>query len=483
MPLGKRGRITIAVVAVVAVVAVSAGTYALTSSDGKSEAEREREHSGSHEMREALEKHPALGEHRLPLAFVSEKLEQQGGEASGEIKNGPSQESYDQRALPRTTIAPAQHKGAARAFGKARTRRRRAEGRAIQRKAAGRAAAAVPTWTSAGPNGGIQVEEATYTGTPAYVSGRTTSLVPGHRLPHRAAACSTPAPPAAASGRPATPWPHHPTWTHIGADIPSTAIGTLYRAPNGGGFYVGTGEPNGSSDSEAGLGLYKSTDGAKTFKKVQTFANGKDFTLDRSVAAVAVDPHNAKHILVGTAVARHGSSSVNGGRFTPPGAAKVGLYETRNGGSTWQLTLSQESDAVDPTSPNGADYFRGGISKIKFDPTHAGTAYVADVRLRPVPRGHRGQLQPDLHDQDPGRPRHRPGQPGRVRHGDAAGRQDPDLPRRRDVLRQQLRRRCCAATTPRRPSRRSRCSPTRPRAPRATARTTSARASAPTTWR
>ena len=41
--------------------------------------------------------------------------------------------------------------------------------------------------------------------------------------------------------------------------------------------------------------------------------------------------------LVGTAVARHGSSSVNGGRFTPPGAAKVGLYETRDGGKTWQL--------------------------------------------------------------------------------------------------------------------------------------------------
>ena len=135
-------------------------------------------------MREALEKHPALGDHRLPLAFVSEKLAQSGGEASGEIKNGPSQESYDQRALPRKTISSAQQKGAARAFGKARSRPATAAGRAVQRKAAGAArAAAVPTWTSAGPDGGIQVEEATYTGTPAFVSGRTTSLAARRDLP------------------------------------------------------------------------------------------------------------------------------------------------------------------------------------------------------------------------------------------------------------------------------------------------------------
>ena len=56
-------------------------------------------------MTEALEQPPGLASHRLPLAYVSEKLEQQGGEASGEIKNGPSQESYDQRAYPRQAIA------------------------------------------------------------------------------------------------------------------------------------------------------------------------------------------------------------------------------------------------------------------------------------------------------------------------------------------------------------------------------------------
>ena len=272
----------------------------------------------------------------------------------------------------------------------------------MQRKAAGAArAAAVPTWTSAGPDGGIQVEEATYTGTPAFVSGRTTSLVPGRTC--RTSGCVLYA--GTAGGglwKTSNALAEHPTWTHIGSGIPSTAIGTLYRAPNDGGFYVGTGEPNGSSDSEAGLGLYKSTDGARSFRKVQTFANGKDFTLDRSVAAVAVDPNNARHILVGTAVARHGSSSVNGGRFTPPGAAKVGLYETRDGGQ-------DVAAHVEPGLRRGRPELteRGGLlprwhleDQVRPDPQRHRLR--RDVRLRPVPRGYCWKLQADLHDQDPG---------------------------------------------------------------------------------
>jgi hypothetical protein len=80
-------------------------------------------------------------------------------------------------------------------------------------------------------------------------------------------------------------------------------------------------------------------------------------------------------MFIGTAVARHGVSSVNGGRFTPPGAPTVGLYETTNGGLTFKLAFSQPSDPVDPTSPSGNDFFRGGVSKIEFDPTTSGRVY------------------------------------------------------------------------------------------------------------
>src|SRR5207237_7718191 len=56
----------------------------------------------------------------------------------------------------------------------------------------------------------------------------------------------------------------HPTWKQVSdGQIPTNAIGTLLIDPtdsSGATLYAGTGEPNGSSDSEAGLGVYRSTD-------------------------------------------------------------------------------------------------------------------------------------------------------------------------------------------------------------------------------
>ena len=144
--LGKRGRIIIASIAVVAVVAVSAGTYALTRSDGKSEAERERERSGSHEMREALEKHPALGDHRLPLAFVSEKLAQRVARPAARSRTGPRRRPTTSAPYPARRSPPrsrrARHAPSARPG--PGPRRPRA---AVQRSAAGR----VPRPSRPGP--------------------------------------------------------------------------------------------------------------------------------------------------------------------------------------------------------------------------------------------------------------------------------------------------------------------------------------------
>ena len=158
-------------------------------------------------------------------------------------------------------------------------------------------------------------------------------------------------------------------WSPSGDGIPSNAIGSLIFDPTdtrGRTLYAGTGEPNGSSDSEAGVGLYRSTDLGRTWTLVPGSVAA---ARDRSIAAIAIDPRNARHIWIGTAVARHGASAVIGGRFTPPNAPQVGLYESLDGGASFTLVFSRPSDVVDPTTANGNDFFRGGISKILTDRT------------------------------------------------------------------------------------------------------------------
>ena len=180
-------------------------------------------------------------------------------------------------------------------------------------------------------------------------------------------------------------------WVESNGSIPSNAIGSIAYDPNdttGNTVYVGTGEPNGSSDSEAGVGLYKSLDGGQTWTRVfgsvaptaPCADNPSSLTCPvatgRSIGAIAVDPADPDHIFIGTDVARHGSSSVNGGRFTPPGSAQVGLYESTDGGASFSPVLILAQDVTDPTLATGGDFFRGGISGLQID-TASGDAYAS----------------------------------------------------------------------------------------------------------
>src|SRR5205814_2199712 len=94
-----------------------------------------------------------------------------------------------------------------------------------------------------------------------------------------------------------------PTWSQVSdGQIPSNAIGSIVFDSNDATFhtlYVGTGEPNGSSDSEAGVGLYESADGGSTWTLVSgstaltapCAANPASLTCpvatDRSICAIA----------------------------------------------------------------------------------------------------------------------------------------------------------------------------------------------------
>lgn len=223
-------------------------------------------------------------------------------------------------------------------------------------------------WKQIGPVVGNVPGIVTYTGRPTTNSGRETALAISN--PCTAQACRVWV--GAAGGGVwtttnalATP----PRWVWSSNGIPSNSIGSLFidpSTPDGRIIYVGTGEANGSSDSEAGVGLYRSADYGATWRLVSgSIAAAKN----RAIGSVAVDPLNSKHIFIGTDVARHGASSVNGGRFTPPDAPVVGLYESTDGGKTFSLVFSKQSDTVNPGSPNGSDFFRGGVTKIVFDRT------------------------------------------------------------------------------------------------------------------
>lgn len=233
---------------------------------------------------------------------------------------------------------------------------------------AGTVAANGQAWQQLGPIVPNVPAVVTYTGAATTNSGRMTALAIAS--PCNVAICHLWA--GAAGGgvwQTLNALSPKPTWISTSYGIPSNAIGSLFidpSTPDGRIIYVGTGEQNGSSDSEAGVGLYKSTNYGLTWKLVPgSIAVAKD----RAIGAIAVDPTNSLHILIGTAVARHGASSVNGGRFTPPNAPVVGLYESLDGGLTFKLSFSKPSDTVNPGTPNGSDFFRGGVSKIVFDST------------------------------------------------------------------------------------------------------------------
>ncbi len=220
------------------------------------------------------------------------------------------------------------------------------------------------SWEAVGPTVPTVPGPVTYTGAATTDSGRVTSLAtaPGCSV----SACILLA--GAAGGgvwKSSNPLGQPATWRPVSAGMATNSIGSLLydpTDPSGSTVYAGSGEPNGSSDSEAGVGLYRSTDGGEHWSAVTgSFAVAHD----RAIAAIAVDPVNSKHLWIGTAVARHGMSSTYGGRFTPPGAPVIGLYESHDGGASFALAFSVPSDPVVGNTTNGTDFFRGGVSKIQ----------------------------------------------------------------------------------------------------------------------
>ena len=129
-------------------------------------------------------------------------------------------------------------------------------------------------------------------------------------------------------------------WVSIFDENPTVNIGAVaidQRNPST--IWVGTGEGNPRNSMNLGLGMFKSMDAGKTWKRIG-LENSK------TIHRIIVDPLNSDVVYAG----------VMGDPFTP--GKERGLYKTIDGGKSWSLILftneqSGVADLVmDPFNPN-----------------------------------------------------------------------------------------------------------------------------------
>jgi photosystem II stability/assembly factor-like uncharacterized protein len=109
------------------------------------------------------------------------------------------------------------------------------------------------------------------------------------------------------------------TWTaqwHSEAILNIGSLAIDPKAPDT--VYCGTGEANGSADSYAGVGLYRTQDGGQNWTLL---ASSQAAGIPRRIGAIAIDPFDSQHIILG-------------GVTHDPGDAAA-MFTSRDGGNTW----------------------------------------------------------------------------------------------------------------------------------------------------
>ena len=135
------------------------------------------------------------------------------------------------------------------------------------------------------------------------------------------------------------------TWQPVFERAASTSIGDIAVSPsNPEVVWVGTGEANIFRSSQAGCGIYKSSDAGKTWSHM-----GLSDTY--TIARVVVDPRNPEIVYV----------AASGHEWTEN--TERGVYKTTDGGKTWLkvLYISPQTGAID----------------LVMDPEDSGTLYAA----------------------------------------------------------------------------------------------------------
>src|SRR5437764_2358574 len=271
---------------------------------------------------------------------------------------------------------------------------------------------AIGQWTLIGPRSANDPDVLTFSGVPYTTSGRITAfaLAPNCGQDH----CTLYI--AAAGGgiwktNHALDTSSSQTWHFISESFATNAIGTLAidpSDPTGKTLYVGTGEANASADSEAGFGIYKTSDGGDTWTHLDAHTDvpaGTGVNCDaifgtggfrtapaysgpafdgRAISSIVIDRNNPSVIYVGSTRAVRGVSSVlSGGVVTlAPGLPPYGLWKSTDGGATFTL-LNYKDVCLNPALPGDAGIIQSsfgstrGVNRVGFDPSTSSTIYAA----------------------------------------------------------------------------------------------------------
>ena len=135
------------------------------------------------------------------------------------------------------------------------------------------------------------------------------------------------------------------TWEPVFDGQDTQSIGAIAVAPTDASLiYVGSGEGLRRPDLSTGDGMYKSTDGARTW----THLGLRD---SQQIAKIIVDPHDANRLFVAALGHPYGPNS------------ERGVYRSLDGGKTFKRVLYKDENT--------------GAIDLAFDPTNAQTVYAA----------------------------------------------------------------------------------------------------------
>ncbi len=115
------------------------------------------------------------------------------------------------------------------------------------------------------------------------------------------------------------------TWRALWRDHDTLNIGSLAIDPkNPAVIYCGTGEANLSVDSYAGVGIYRTDNGGKTWKLL---ASSDETGVPTRIGVIAIDPFDSKHLRIGGVGANESSAR-------PKDFG--GMFASHDGGATWE---------------------------------------------------------------------------------------------------------------------------------------------------